>query len=220
MALTFVRNRALAYTSAPTFQEYLATSPAWAMQLRQRASEVRLPSDTQTFLNEYPDVINFAALINEDTPDFCIVLPIWQRIAQSNPHFDLRVISDTTDPLLLGALFETEDPIAFLEEQDLPLLFLLDEEWRIQAQWGPHPQAAESYLENWFAQHADYDALAESDAPADLVAYQQLNEALFQQLRLWYHPSLTKQAVSEIQKILASLREEQAGEENIDEGDE
>ncbi len=65
-----------------------------------------------------------------------------------------------------------------LVEIDLPLLLIFDEEWNYQGHWGPHPQAAEPYLDGWFEQHQEYVSLAEDETPSGHVQYLALLEQL------------------------------------------
>lgn len=203
-----VQQKAVAFTSSLTFREFLALSPTVAAFLKQRYQEIRLPLADQTFFVSYPDVLNFIVLVNEESPDTWVVLPILARIALSSPRFTMRLLRDSDDLSMVAALVDELDLIANLAEIDLPLLLIFDEEWNFQGQWGPHPQEAEHYLEEWFEDHPEYQTLAEADAPGSQETYAALIEELTQEMRVWYNTDLNQACAQEIHELLASFLDE------------
>ena len=137
-----VQQKALAFTSSLTFREFLEKSPALAPLLRGRHQEIRIPLAEQTFFLTYPDILNFIVLVNEESPDTLVVLPILVRMAAASPHFWLGILRDNDDLTMLDGLIDEIDFAEDLGELDLPLLLVFDEEWNFQGQWGPHPQEA------------------------------------------------------------------------------
>ena len=96
-----VQQKAVAFTSSLTLQEFLELSPAVAPFLKQRYQEIRLPLADQTFFVSYPDVLNFIVLVNEESPDTWVVLPIlarWERPVAA----PLRASSDQPGRLAQG----------------------------------------------------------------------------------------------------------------------
>jgi hypothetical protein len=208
-----VQQKAVAFTTSLTFREFLDLSPTLATFLQQRYDEVRLPLPAQTFFLTYPDVLNFIVLVNEESPDTWVVLPILVRIARSSPHFTLRILRDSDDLSMLATLAEELDLNENLAELDLPLLLIFDEEWEFQGQWGPHPQEAERYLEEWFERNPAYETLAEADTPVAQQNYAALLEELTHEMRVWYNTDLNYACAQEVQELLASLIEEGEPEE-------
>lgn len=201
-------NKSLAYTAIPTYQEYLHQLSPFANRLRQRSNEVRLGAEAQSFFSTYPDFIHFVALVSEETPDSWIVPPIWARISQSSPRFVIRVLSEEDNLTALATLLDESDLDTFLNEIELPQLFIFDEEWTLQGQWGPHPQSFDSFLDAWLADYPEYERLTESDDPVDVANYSVLAEQLTGEMRMWYNDALNQECASEIRTLLAGLIQE------------
>ncbi len=214
---------ALAYILCPTADEYIAQceEPAAAV-LRQRLREARIPADVQEAMVHYPDMVNFVALVGGGVPDTPSLLPLWIRIARAMPRADLRVVDEHSSPLLERLLGDDDD--VNLDTIELPMFLVFDEEWHYQGRWGPRPAAAEALLDEWLAQHPEYEALAElADAdgngapdfdeaeigstPNDWAALHQL---LILQMRIWYNSGLDADAATEILALLASLQDSPA----------
>jgi hypothetical protein len=212
--------KALAVTGALSFQQFLQRMPALAPALRRRLSEIRLPVAAQTALINYPDHLNCVALVSEDSPETLVVVPILVHIAAASPRLLLTFLCDTDDLSGLAALLEEFDLVGELGELDLPQLFIFDEEWNFQAQWGPHPKAADPYLDEWFERHPEYAALELEETQTAQVEYARLFDQLTQEMRVWYNSGLNHACVDEICALLTNLLEESAGDEGDDEDEE
>lgn len=203
-----IHQKLFSFTTGLTAQEFLTATPALADLLRRRLSEIRVPTPIQDFLITYPDMLNFALLLSEEAPETAIIAPIWMRVAQLSPRFSLRIFRDTDHLNLLNQITDDLDLNEDLAEIELPLCLLFDEEWNYQAQWGPHPQAAEPFLDKWFEEHGEYELLAEDDTPEAQHKYAALIQDLIQQMRVWYNSGLDRACLQEIHELLAGLREE------------
>ncbi|GIV76328.1 thioredoxin family protein [Litorilinea aerophila] len=210
-----LRGEALAFTMALTPAEYLSQDTCAGRAIHSRLQEVRLLPEDQHFFNAYPDVLHWIALVSEDTPDTAIVLPIWMRLAQCSPRIDLRIWRDTDDLSLLAPLVDDLDLTEDLADVELPLLLLFDEEWQYQDRWGPHPQAAEPYLEAWLERHPEYETLAEDESAEAQDAYGHLLDCLTWEMRVWYNSGLNHACVAEIRSLLESWQStaEEEGED-------
>ncbi len=198
---------ALAYTLCPTSAEFLTQceEPSAGI-LQRRIGEARIPADVQAELVYYPDTVNFLAVVGAGLPDTAVLLPLWMRIAKAMPRADLRVVDERALPLLERLL--GEEAGVDMESAELPMLLVLDEEWRFQASWGPRPAAAEILLDEWLMQHPEYEALAEAEegeGAQEQEAWVALTETLFMQMRVWYNSGLDADAAREILALLASL---------------
>lgn len=196
-----------AFTSGQTLRDYLARfSPDQRLALARRYEAVRVPVDVQSTLATYPIWLYWVLLVSDDTPDTLMVLPIVQRLAELSPRIDLRILSDEADLSALNALLEDETDLEEdLAEIDLPRLFIFDEEWNQQAQWGPRPEAAEDRLDEWLAAHPDYEQLLAEDDTEDPERLEQLIADLTAQMRLWYNDDLTNACISEIMAMVNDL---------------
>lgn len=201
------QNRSLTYSGAPTYQEFTRQQGSQRVLLLQRLSEIRLHHDAQPFFTQYPDTLNFAALVTEGDPDMYAVLPIWERVVQCNRRFDLRIFSDDDGVATFRRLLGDTDLGDDLENFDLPLIVAFDEEWQYQFHWGPRPQSADSYLDEWLANHPTYEALAESDNPQDHATVEALTSELAYEMRVWYNSGLAHDCIAEIQALLAALQD-------------
>jgi hypothetical protein len=213
-----VQQKIFAFTTGLTATEFLSATPALAKLVHQRLREIRIPTLIQDFFITYPDTLNFALLVSEDAPETPIILPIWIRIAQLSSRFSLRIFRDTDNLGLLTQLMEDQDFNEELSEMELPICLILDEEWIYQTQWGPHPQAAEPFLDKWFEQHGEYETLAEDDTVEAQRKFMLLINALIQQMRVWYNSELDRACLHELRDLLAGLREEEERDSNHEEG--
>lgn len=202
-----IQEAIFAFTSGLTFREYLAHLPPDQRHfLGRRYEMVRLDPDTQSFLTTYPLWLYLVLLVSEDAPDTMMVLPIVQRMAESSPRIDLRIVSDEADLLALNELLEDEiDLEEDLAEIELPMLFFFDEEWNQQAQWGARPEAAEERLDAWLTAHPDYEMLLSEETNEASDRLETLTSALTNQMRLWYNDDLTMACIREIRMVLEDL---------------
>lgn len=201
-----------AFTAGETFREYLLRfGPTQRLALSQRYDAVRIHTDAQNILSTYPVWLYWVLLVSDDTPDTLMVLPIVQRLAELSPRIDLRILSDEADLAALNTLVDEEIDLAEdLADIDLPRLFIFDEEWNQQAQWGPRPEAAEERLEQWLTSHPDYEHLMAEDDSEDPDRLEQLIAELTAQMRLWYNDDLTVACIDEIMALVNELNNEDA----------
>lgn len=204
-----VQQKIFGFTGGLTAAEFLEATPSLAKLVRQRQQEIWIPTAVQDYFVNYPDSLNFALLVSEEAPETPIILPIWMRLEQLSSRLNLRVFRDTDNLNLLNQLLDEIDLNEDLGELELPICLLFDEEWNYQTQWGPHPQSAESFLDRWFEQHGEYEALAEDETPDAQRRYAQMIQDLIYQMRVWYNSDLDRAAIQEIRDLLASLREEE-----------
>lgn len=212
-----VQQKIFGFTSGLTAAEFLTATPTLTKLVRQRINEIRIPTPVQEYCITYPDTLNFALLISEDAPETAIILPLWVRLAQLSSKFSLRIFRDTDNLKLLNQLLEEVDLTEDIGELELPICYIFDEEWNYQTQWGPHPQAAEPFLDKWFEEHSEYETLAEDETAEAQQKYGVLIHTLIQQMRVWYNSGLDRACLHELRDLLATLREdderETSGEE-------
>ena len=98
--------KSLAYTSACSWEEFLAYDNDLRGEYLIRLGETRLDGDAQLFFNSYPDTLYFVALVAVDDPDSLAVLPVLARIVAAGPRFGLRIVRDDGELALLDALLD------------------------------------------------------------------------------------------------------------------
>lgn len=200
-----IHQKAFTVTAMMALSEYLSTlAPEQRQFMRIRMNEVRLPPNHQEFLLSYPDVLNLVILVSDDAPETAIIVPITEHLTAASPRLTLRIVRDTDDLTMLEAA--VDDLIVDDENGiDLPQLFVFDEEWNYQAQWGPQPEKAEAYLEQWLEMHPTYESFAESDDLEEQDMYWQLTDQLLYEMRMWYNSGLDKECIREVCELLATL---------------
>jgi hypothetical protein len=208
-------HRSLALAAAQSYEAFLASAPQLAPALRSRQSEIRVPWEEQDFLVNYPDHLHWVILLSEEAPETVVVVPILVRLAKVSPRIALRILRDTDDLSGLNALVDDLDLQGALQEVALPLLLVFDDEWQLQAQWGPHPQAIEPQLDAWFERHPEYETLAESPLPTDQARYAGLLAQFTQEMRTWYNSGLNRACCVEVCALLAGLLDEADEEEEL-----
>lgn len=195
------------YLALPTFREFASLVTSYGELLCLRYGEVRLPADLQRLVTCFPDTLCLVAVVSDGDPDTAAVLPIVARLVDAGMRLDLRIVEDEDEESLhpLQVLLPNLDLIAALEEWDLPQVFVFDEEWEVQAQWGPRPAAADASVEEWLAAHPDYLALEEDESAAAVAAYNKLNDELLYTMRVWYNSGLSRACLEEWRELLAGL---------------
>ncbi|RIK36374.1 MAG: hypothetical protein DCC55_27540 [Chloroflexi bacterium] len=205
--------RSLALTASPSFREFLQANPILAAAFRSRRREIRLPLADQEFFVSYPYTLHFVLLLADESPETLVVAPVLAAIATSSPRFTLQIVRESDDLASLDRLVEEFDLIGAINELDLPLLLVFDEEWTYQGHWGPHPQEAERYLDEWFERHPDYEILAETETSEAQAGYTSLLDQLTHEMRVWYNSSLNAACVREVRGLLVSLLDDEAADE-------
>ena len=190
-------DKLLAYNHGLRYAEFVRRSDRFGRLLQTRYAEARLGPAVQWAAASFPESMYILALVSEEDPDTLAVLPIIARLVEAGPRLSLRILSDDDDLAPLGTLAPELDLATLLEEWDLPQFLCFDEDWYLQAQWGPRPNAAEAQVERWLAGHPEYETLAEDESPAGQEQYAALVEELVYEMRVWYNSGLTVRCLDE-----------------------
>lgn len=209
--------RSVAFARAPSLAESLLRYNINDPLLHARLREVRITPELQLRCSEFHDPLLLLAVVDFELPDVVGVLPIWQQMAHSSPRAELRVICYNELPLLERML--DGDASLDLETLEAPMLLFFDEEFHLLAHWGPRPRAAEHYIEEWLAQHPDFDQLIEDESPEGAAAFGALHDDLVRYMRVWYNSELDKESSMELERLLAALQGE-GGENGASHSDE
>lgn len=168
--------------------------------------EIRLPVDKQLLLSTFPDAFQLVFLASPDDPDTLMVLPIVDAMTKASPRLTLRIFSDQGDASLLVALVDDDELLSEpLDELDLPLLFAFDQEWNLLGHWGPRPAEADRFLDQWMADHPEYEALEATEDDADADRFQELVDQLLVEMRLAYNSGINSQCAVELTDFLTNL---------------
>jgi hypothetical protein len=190
-------DKALAFGQGLRYAEFARRSQRFGRLLRTRYDETRLGPEIQLAAASFPESLNVLAVASEEDPDTLAVLPIVARLANAGPRITLRILSDDDDLAALATLAPDLDLVAQLNDWDLPQFLCFDEDWYLQAQWGPRPGAAEAQVESWLAAHPEYEDLAEDESPAGQDQYAALVEELVYEMRVWYNSGLARDCLDE-----------------------
>jgi hypothetical protein len=147
------------------------------------------------------------AVVTEGDPDTAAVLPIVARLVEASVRFDMRIVEDEDEETLrpLALFLPDLDMTAAIEEWDLPQIFVFDEDWELQAQWGPRPTAADAMVDAWLAANPEYETLAGDDSAAAMAAHAALTHTLLYEMRVWYNSGLTRACLDEWRDLLTGL---------------
>jgi hypothetical protein len=190
-------DKLLAYGHSLCYAEFVKRSQRFGPLLRTRYAETRLGPAVQLAAGSFPEALSILALVSEEDPDTLAVLPIVARLVEAGPRMMLCILSDEDDLSPLETLIPDLDLASLMNEWDLPQFFCFDEDWYLQAQWGPRPAAAEVHVENWLAAHPEYETLAEDEPAAGQVQYAALVEELIYEMRAWYNSGLAGRCQAE-----------------------
>ncbi len=202
-----VQEPVFAFTSGETFDEFCtAQPPELAGLLRRVYAGARIDADTQLYLATYPTWLTCVVLVEDQSPDTTLILPILVRLAEACPRMELRILSTTMDLTAINELVDEDmDLEEDLEVLDMPLLLFFDEEWNHQERWGPRPAAAEERLDEWMNLHPAYTDLMDNEDGDDSPELVRLINELTHQMRFWYNDDLAGACVGEIRAILERL---------------
>lgn len=195
-----------------TYTEYLELCQNYSRLLENRYQEARIPADSQAYFVDFPDIQNWIIIVEDDNPDAISILPIVQRIADTSPRINLYIVPGEHDLGHIEQLLD-DDLDEELAEMEFPLLLIFDEEWAFQAFWGPRPEAADSYLMEWFEANPEYEELAADDSLDNQGEYQLLLDNLTLSMRSWYNSGLQDHCVEEIWSILKNLQAQDDSDE-------
>lgn len=204
-------DKALAFGRCMTFTEYCRLQTDRGRLLQMRYAETRLAPALQASMVEYGDALAVVALVTDGDPDTIAVLPVIARLLSVSGRVQLRVLTDA-DMRPLAVLLPDVDLAASLEEVDLPQFFVFDEEWELQAQWGPRPAQAERNLLEWFSRYPEYETLADDESAAAQDRYAALTTVLIHEMRIWYNSSLAEACEREFYDVLAALLSDETNE--------
>jgi hypothetical protein len=206
--ISLAGDKTTAFGWAKTYADLSRLQEPYGSLFQTRLAETRLLPTTQGLLATYRDILSVVALVTPEDPDTIAVLPVLARMVAASPRMNLRIVTDDEDPALLRLLLGDLDVTHALEDWDLPQFFWFDEDWELQAQWGPRPAAAEPKLEAWLRTHPTYETLAEDDSPAGQQRYAALTRSLIGEMRVWYNSSLAAAVQAELSELLVSLQSE------------
>ncbi len=134
--MTDMRKR---YESALSFSRYLETVRKNEELWRGVHDRVRLPDDVVEEARALPGTWCLLALSEDWCGDAVNILPVVSRLADRLPNIDLRVLSRDENPDIMDAHLTKGT------SRSIPVVILLDEEYRERAWWGPRP----SELQKW-----------------------------------------------------------------------
>lgn len=212
-------DKLLAYGRGLRFGEFASRSEHFSRLLRTRYAETRLRPAVQWAAAAFPETMNILAVVSEEDPETLAVLPVVARLAAAGPRIVLRILGDEDDLAPLAVLAPELDAANMLNEWDLPQFLCFDEDWFLQAQWGPRPNAAESQVEAWLASHPEYEVLADDETALGQEQYAALVEELLYEMRVWYNSGLAQNCLDEWLELLRTWQaadETPAGEGNGD----
>lgn len=196
-----VANALFLFAAAPTYEEYLAGDVMLAPLLRARMAEVRLSAKDQAYFAALPEPVYLVAVAPGDSPSSVAVLPVVARIAACSARIELRVLQEEEGLAILGRLIGDPGFLANLPEMDLPLVVLFDYDGQYLNHWGPHPQAMDSYLDEWLNRHPSFETLIDDDTAEGQAAYACLFDELVHEMRLWFNSGLNQACVAEIRAM-------------------
>ncbi|MBO9392455.1 thioredoxin family protein [Caldilinea sp.] len=206
-------DKLLAFEQCLTFQEYCELQEERNRLLTMRYAETRLTPAVQLALNAYEAPLNILAVVTDEDPDTIAVLPIIARMVDASPRMQLHILSESDDLMPLAALLPGVDVLNIVEEWVLPQFLVFDDEWELQAQWGPRPAQAEGNLNEWLSRYPEYEKLADDESPVAQRQYAALTTALTYEMRLWYNSSLATACQQEFCDVLLALLQSEENDE-------
>ena len=134
--MTDMRER---FESALSFTQYLGTVRANRELWHGVNDRVRLPDGAVDEAGPPPGVWHLLALSEDWCGDAVNILPVVSRLAERLPNVDLRVLSRDDNLDIMDAHLTNG------RSRSIPIVILLDEDYRERAWWGPRP----TELQRW-----------------------------------------------------------------------
>lgn len=126
------------YLAAQTYEQFVATAEAnrelWGA-IHQRA---RLEPEAVERLRAIPGQWHLLVLNEDWCGDAVNTVPLVARLAEAAPNVDLRILGRDANPDLIDAHLTNGS-------RSIPVVILLDEDYRERGWWGPRP----SELQRW-----------------------------------------------------------------------
>ena len=188
-----------------TFAEYCLAQGDRGQLLEMRYAETRLTPAAQYTMTTYSEPLSIVAVVIDEDPDTVAVLPVIARLLDAALRIQLRVLSEASDLKPLTILLPETDVVSALDEWVLPQFFVFDDEWELQAQWGPRPAKVEGNLAAWLSRYPDYETLADDESVAAQERYAALTTALTHEMRVWYNSSAAAACQNEFCDLLTTL---------------
>ena len=121
------------YQKAETFQEFLATVQVHQDLWRQIYDRARIPAEAQEAAGSIAGRWHFLALADDWCGDAVHILPFLARLEEAHSQFDLRILPRDENPDLMESHLTNGT-------RSIPVVMILDEDFREVAWWGPRPQ--------------------------------------------------------------------------------
>ena len=132
------QNRRTAYEGALSFEAFLAgvrvNEQLWTALARRASVSDRLVRQARAI----PGSWHLLALVEDWCGDAVNTLPVLSRLVEQAPHITLRVLKRDDHPDLMDAHLTHG-------KRAIPIMMVLDDEFREVAWWGPRP----AYLQDW-----------------------------------------------------------------------
>ena len=122
------------YQEAPTFQEFLAQVREKRELWEQIYSRARVGEDLLDRAREIPGTWRLLALAEDWCGDGASTLPYLARLVEALPNLELRVLARDENPDLMETHLTGGT-------RSIPVVLILDEEFREVGWWGPRPSA-------------------------------------------------------------------------------
>ena len=121
------------FLKAETFTDFLETVQAHQTLWQQIYERARLPQEAREAAESLPGRWHFLVLAEDWCGDAVHILPYLARLEEEFPHFDLRILSREGNPDLMDSHLTGSS-------RSIPVVMILDEEFREVGWWGPRPQ--------------------------------------------------------------------------------
>jgi hypothetical protein len=121
------------FEGADTFQEFLRTVQAHEALWHQIFERARLPPEARQAAEEIKGRWHLLVLAEDWCGDAVHILPYLARLEEAFPAFQVRILSRDENPDLMDAHLTSGT-------RSIPVVIILDREFREVAWWGPRPQ--------------------------------------------------------------------------------
>lgn len=128
------------YASAFAFPDYLETVHENEALWRAVYERARVADEVLDAARRVPGVWRLLALSEDWCGDAANILPVIARFAEGLPNVEMRVLSRDDNPDLMDA------HLTGGKSRSIPVVMLLNAEWREAAWWGPRPAAIQAWV--------------------------------------------------------------------------
>ena len=130
------------FEEALPFADYLKTVQKNEELWHGVYERAEISEDAAEVAAQIPGTWHLLALSEDWCGDATNIIPVVERLAEASPNLDLRILSRDENPDIMDA------HLTGGTSRSIPVIMILDEDYRERAWWGPRPSELQAWVMN------------------------------------------------------------------------